>query len=235
MRTTVEVGRDVLAEKRAAAHEFRAERRRAGTLVVQLMSSPGSGKTALLEATARAFAGTRRMAVLVGDLETDRDAQRLSPFAPAVQITTGGACHLEIPLVRRAFNRLQPGPIDFLFIEDVGNLVCPAAHDVGQHVRVLLQSVTEGDDKAGKYPKAFRTAQALVISKIDLLPHVPFSVEAAIADARRIQPNLVVFALCVLTGVGLGEWLAFLDRQRERLLASQDSQEVTSDDANCRA
>src|SRR5262249_15310630 len=157
-------------------------------LVVQLISSPGSGKTALLEATARHWGTTRRMAVLVGDIETDRDAQRLAPLVPTVQITTGGACHLELPLVERAFRRLPDVPADFLFIEDVGNLVCPASHDVGCHVRVLLLSVTEGDDKPGKYPKAFRISDALIVSKLDLLLHVPFSVEAAAKDAHLIQP-----------------------------------------------
>jgi hydrogenase nickel incorporation protein HypB len=136
-----------------------------------------------------------------------------------VQITTGGACHLEIPLVERAFGQLPAGPLDFLFIEDVGNLVCPAAHDVGHHRRIIVQSVTEGDDKAGKYPKAFRTAHALIISKTDLLPYVPFSVDAAIADARRIRPDLELFKVCALNGAGIEEWIAFLQRERSRLLA----------------
>lgn len=218
MRSTIEVGRDILAEKRAAAERFRTARADAGTLVVQLLSSPGSGKTALLQETARRLVPKWRVAVLVGDLATERDAQRLAPFAPAIQITTGGACHLEIPLVERAFARLPDTTLDFLFIEDVGNLVCPASHDVGQHLRVLLQSVTEGDDKAGKYPKAFRTADALIISKTDLLPHVPFSVQAAIADARLIRPGLPTFEICCLSGAGVAEWIAFLEESRRRLI-----------------
>jgi hydrogenase nickel incorporation protein HypB len=218
----VPVGRDVLAERRAAAERFRAERARRGTLVVQLISSPGAGKTALLEATARHWGPSRRLGVLVGDLETDRDGQRLARLMPAVQITTGGACHLELPLVEQALPGLGDEGFEFLFIEDVGNLVCPAAHDVGQHRRALLLSVTEGDDKPGKYPKAFRTSQVLVLTKLDLLPHVPFSIEAAAADAHRIQPNLEVLPVCAPAGTGVAAWCAYLDRQRHELLHGQD-------------
>jgi hydrogenase nickel incorporation protein HypB len=214
----ISVGRDVLAERRAAAERFRTEQARRGTLVVQLISSPGAGKTALLEATARQWGTARRAAVLVGDLETDRDQQRLAPLLPAVQITTGGACHLELPLVERALDQLAGGPFDFLFIEDVGNLVCPAAHDLGQHIRVLLLSVPEGDDKPGKYPRAFRTSNALVLTKLDLLPHVPFSVEAAMADARRLQGDLEILSVCALSGMGIPAWCAYLEGQRAQLL-----------------
>jgi hydrogenase nickel incorporation protein HypB len=217
---TIDVGRDVLAERKAAANRFRAEQAARGTLVVQLISSPGAGKTALLEATARHWGRARRIAILVGDIETDRDAQRLKPLAPTVQITTGGACHLELPLVECAFRQLPDARFDFLFIEDVGNLVCPASHDVGFHLRVILLSVTEGDDKPGKYPKAFRTSDMLVISKLDLLPHVPFSIEAATTDARRIQPALTVLPFCSLTGEGVAAWCDFLDENRERLLSA---------------
>jgi len=218
---TVSVQRDVLAERRAAADRFRAEQAGRGTLVVQLLSSPGAGKTALLEATARHWSGRVRMGILVGDIETDRDARRLAPLAPAVQITTGGACHLELPLIEKALSRLEGGPFDVLFVEDVGNLVCPASHDVGQHLRVVLLSVTEGEDKPGKYPKAFRTSQALVISKLDLLPHVSFSVEAATADAHRIRADLAVIPVCAPNGTGVADWCAFLERSRATLLSMQ--------------
>ncbi len=216
---TVFVNRDVLAERRAAADHFRAVHASRGTLVVQLLSSPGAGKTALLEATARHWAGRVRMGVLVGDIETDRDARRLTPFVPTVQITTGGACHLELPLIEKALGRLDGGPFDVLFIEDVGNLVCPASHDVGQHRRIVLLSVPEGDDKPGKYPKAFRTSHALVISKLDLLPYVPFDVEAAAADAHRIRPDLAILPLCARTGAGVANWCAYLEQVRDSLLA----------------
>jgi hydrogenase nickel incorporation protein HypB len=216
MSRVITVERDVLSSARASAKEFRRERTRAGTLVVNLVSSPGAGKTSLLQATARFWSGKHRQAVLVGDLATDRDAQRLAPLVEVVQMTTGGACHLELPLVERAFHRLTTNDIDFLFIENVGNLVCPASHDLGEHLRVVLLSTTEGDDKPGKYPKMFRTSGALVISKTDLLPHVPFSLEAAAADARLISPDLPVFPLSALDGSGIAAWCRFLEQERER-------------------
>ena len=214
----VVVERDVLAKSRASAAVFRRERTAAGTLVVNLVSSPGAGKTSLLQSAARQWRGRHSLAVLVGDLATDRDAQRLAPLVEVVQMTTGGACHLELPLVERAFARLREPTVDFLFIENVGNLVCPAAHDLGEHLRMVLLSVTEGDDKPGKYPKMFRTSGALVISKTDLLAYVPFSVDAAAADARRIQPQLPVLPLSALTGAGVSEWCSFLERARKRVL-----------------
>ena len=221
MQTVVTVRRDVQAQSQATAAEFRAARAVAGTLVVNLISSPGAGKTSLLEATARHWQGLRSLAVLVGDIATDRDAQRLAPWAPVVQLTTGGACHLEIPLVERAFAHLGDAPLDYLFVENVGNLVCPASFDLGEHVRVVMLSVTEGDDKPAKYPKAFRTSQALVINKLDLLPYVPFSVEAAAADARSIAPDLSVLPVCARTGEGLEAWWAFLEQERTSLLQAK--------------
>jgi hydrogenase nickel incorporation protein HypB len=161
---TITVRRDVLAEAKADAAFERERLARRGTLAVNLLSSPGAGKTTLLEATARHLAGRRTMAVLVGDLETDRDAQRLSPLVPTAQLSTGGACHLELPLVRRGLEALGDPQVDFLFIENVGNLVCPASHDLAEHLRVVLVSTTEGDDKPGKYPKMFRTSHAAVIT-----------------------------------------------------------------------
>jgi hydrogenase nickel incorporation protein HypB len=218
---TVVVGQDVQSERRAAAARFRADQSSKGTFVVHLLSSPGAGKTALLEATLRYFGERRRMGVLVGDLATDRDAQRLEPLAPTVQITTGGACHLDLGLVERALTQLGRSGLEFLFIEDVGNLVCPASHDLGEHLRVVLLSTTEGDDKPAKYAKAFRTSQALVISKLDLLPHVPFSVVAATTDARAIQPELRVFPVCALRNEGIDEWCGYLERMRKEMLETR--------------
>lgn len=215
---TVRVERDILKDASAAAQQFRDEMTRRGTLVVNLMSSPGSGKTSLLEKTAQ-FWGTRfRSAVLVGDLETDRDATRLVKFVPTVQLTTGGACHLELPLVRRGLQALEVTDLQFLFIENVGNLVCPASHDLGEHLRVILLSVPEGDDKPGKYPKAFRTSQVMLLTKVDLLPYLPFSVEAAIADARRIQSGLDVFSVSATAGDGITDWCEYLEQARSRML-----------------
>jgi hydrogenase nickel incorporation protein HypB len=217
---TIQVKRDIRAEYLAAANEFRHNMARQGTLIVRLISSPGSGKTALLEKTAERLGPSHSVGILVGDVETDRDAQRLKPHAPTVQITTGGACHLEIPLVQRALLKFEKTSFDILFIEDVGNLVCPASHDLGEHLRVLLLSSAEGDDKPGKYPKAFRTSDVLLITKADLLPYVPFSVKQAEKDARRIQPALKCFTLSAQTGEGIAEWCRFLERERKRLLTA---------------
>jgi hydrogenase nickel incorporation protein HypB len=217
---TIPVKRDIRAEHLAAANEFRHKMARQGTLVVRLMSSPGSGKTALLEKTAERLRRSHTIGILVGDVETDRDAQRLAPFAPTVQITTSGACHLEIPLVMRALSKFKKSSFDILFIEDVGNLVCPASHDLGEHLRVLLLSTTEGDDKPGKYPKAFRTSDVLVITKADLLSYVPFSVKQAEKDARRVQPALKIFTLSAQTDEGIAAWCSFVERERKRLQAA---------------
>ena len=164
-----------------------------------------------------------RIGVLVGDVETNRDAERLAPFAPSVQITTGGACHLELPLVERALPDLGQQVFDFLFIEDIGNLICPASHELGEHVRVIVLSTTEGDDKPGKYPKAFRTSQIALISKTDLLPHVPFSVERAEADVRQVQPEMQILHVCSLSGEGMDAWCQLLDDRRKALSAVRDA------------
>lgn len=227
---TVTIHRDVLHQAKLTAEQFRRQRAAEGTLVVQLMSSPGAGKTSLLEAMARQQPGdlqpsTMRAAVLVGDIATDRDARRLAPWLPVVQLTTGGACHLEIPLVEQGFAALLATlptgqPLDYLFIENIGNLVCPASHDLGEHLRVVLLAVTEGDDKPAKYPKAFRTSDVLVLTKTDLLPHVPFSTTDVALDARRIQPNLAVLSTSALTGEGVSAWRQFLAARRRELLDS---------------
>lgn len=216
---TLQVNRDIRAEQRAAAGEFRERIEAQGTYVVRLLSSPGAGKTTLLEKTAALLGKEYRVGILVGDVETERDAQRLAPYAPAVQITTGGACHLEIPLVLRALPKLGDRPFDFLFIEDVGNLICPASHDLGEHLRVIVLSTTEGDDKPGKYPKAFRTSQVVVISKLDLLPHVPFSIERASRDAWQVQPDLTILPLCALSGANLDDWRRLLVERRAETLS----------------
>ena len=216
--TTVSVNRDVKAELRRQAETMRQKFASQCTLVMNVRSSPGAGKTSLLEATARHWKGQRRMGVLVGDLATDRDAQRLAPHCPVEQLTTGGACHLEIPLVQRGLEKLGRDDFEFLFIENVGNLVCPASHDLAEHLRVVLLSVTEGDDKPAKYPKMFRTSDAVVISKSDLLPHVPFSVDAAVADARLIQPDLQTLTVCALSGDGIADWCEYLIEQRQRMV-----------------
>lgn len=223
---TIEVNRDIAAERKRLADKARQAFTRRGTLVINLVSSPGAGKTSLLEATAKHWAQQgvdrdRQMAVLVGDIATNRDAERLAHLMPVRQLTTGGACHLELALVQRGLEELPARDYQFLFIENVGNLVCPASHDLAEHVRVVLSSTTEGDDKPGKYPKMFRTSQAMLISKVDLLPYVPFSIENVIGDARRVQADLEIMQVCSLTGQGIANWCRWLEAQRTQLIARQ--------------
>ncbi len=210
----VDVRQDLRAERHQAAYAFRQRMTDARTFVVRLLSSPGAGKTTLLQKTAERLTRSHTVGILVGDVETQRDAERLAPYAPSIQITTGGACHLELPLIERALPQLGDQAWDFLFIEDVGNLICPASHELGEHLRVIVLSTTEGDDKPGKYPKAFRTSQVVVLSKTDLLPYVPFSLDKAVADARLIQPDLTFFALSALRDEGLDAWCEYLRQCR---------------------
>ncbi len=184
----------------------------AGTLVVNLISSAGSGKTTLLEATLPRLKDESRILVIEGDIETDHDARRMEALGiDAVQITTGGACHLEAHLVERAWrSMLERGPYDLVFIENVGNLVCPASYYLGEHLRVACLSTPEGDDKPAKYPKAFRTASALVITKCDLLPHFDFDPARAKAYALELQPDLPAFEVSARTGQGIDAWVRFL-------------------------
>lgn len=222
---TIEMKRDVKAERKAAARAFQVRLAAEGTFIVRLLSSPGAGKTSLLQETARRMPG--RAAILVGDVETERDAERLAPYAPTRQITTGGACHLELPLVERALPGLADEPPEFLFIEDVGNLICPASHELGEHLRVILLSTTEGDDKPGKYPKAFRTSQVVVFTKLDLLPYVPFSVERATADALLVRSDLRFFPVAALRGQGVESWVRFLFEQRQAMLNQSGASEIS--------
>ena len=216
---TIPIQLDLQSKRRAEAAAWRQSLTDRGILCVNVISSPGAGKTSLLQAMARHWADRPRMAVLVGDIATDRDAQRLAPFVPVKQLTTGGACHLELPLVLVGWEQLNSHGIEFLIIENVGNLVCPASHDLGEHLRVVVLSVTEGDDKPGKYPKAFRTSHACVINKIDLLQYVPFSLSAVTEDAHRVHAGMPVMPVSALTGEGVGAWCDFLtDRRRQLLL-----------------
>lgn len=230
MATTISVQRDVQADQKQQARELRQQLSSQGTLVVNLVASPGAGKTSLLQAIGRFWKDKYRLGTLVGDLATERDAERLRPFMPTEQLTTGGACHLEVPLVRRGLEKL-PTPLDFLFIENIGNLVCPASHDLGEHIRMVVLSTTEGDDKPAKYPKMFRTSQALIISKTDLLPWVPFSIENAIHDAQLIQPELKTFALSALRDEGIEDCCRYLESARKSLLQQQAVQlDVNTDE-----
>jgi hydrogenase nickel incorporation protein HypB len=214
-RATVSVLKGLLAENdREAAHNrahFDAHR----VLAINLMSSPGAGKTALLEATLQALKGRLRVAVIEGDLETENDANRIrAQGVPAVQITTGSACHLDAHMVHRALHDLALEPLDLLFIENVGNLVCPASFDLGQHLNVTLLSVTEGDDKPAKYPVMFRAADLVLLTKTDLLAVLDdFSPERAEQHLRALASEAPVLALSARRGPGLDAWLDWLEAQ----------------------
>lgn len=191
----------------------------AGCLVLNIVSSPGSGKTALLERTVRELNDDLRVAVVVGDLETDNDAVRIhAAGAPSVQIVTGTVCHLEAEMVARAVDQLDLANLDVVVIENVGNLVCPAAWDLGEDVRVTLLSTTEGEDKPLKYPRIFKDADAVVINKIDIAEVVGFDRARALESVAKVSPGTPVFELSARTGEGVSGWLTFL---RERLAAKR--------------
>ena len=209
-RKDVVVLQDLLGTNKQAAGEIRKELLARGILCVNLLSSPGSGKTALLEALADRLKDRFRMAVIEGDIETERDAERIrARGVPAWQITTGGACHLEAKMIGRILPAVDPG-LDFLFIENVGNLVCPAGFDLGEGLRFVLLSSPEGDDKPQKYPQAFLTADVLLLTKSDLTPHLPFDPDRAAAEALTINPRLRVFRVSALRGEGMDELAGFL-------------------------
>ena len=208
---------DLLLSNAQAAAAIRAELEGRGILVVNLMSSPGAGKTTLLERIADRLRGRLKIAVIEGDIETERDAERIrAKGVPAWQITTGGACHLEAKMVGKILP-LVPPDTAILFIENVGNLVCPASYDLGERLRLVLLSTPEGDDKPKKYPKAFTTAQALVLTKADLLPVLPFDVAKVKAEALDLNPRLEVFITSAVTGEGLDDLLAYLERAGEEV------------------
>jgi hydrogenase nickel incorporation protein HypB len=212
---TIEVKRSLLDENERVAEINRKHFDEKGVLAINLISSPGSGKTTLLEKTIEALKGEFKIGVLEGDIETERDAERVrAKGAYAVQLTTGGACHLEAPLVHKGFHAIEKqmdgGAPDILFIENVGNLVCPSSFYLGEHVRVVLVSVPEGPDKPAKYPKAFKTSNVFIITKADLLPYFDFDVEKVKKEALSLNPNLRIFVVSAKTGEGLEEWFDYL-------------------------
>lgn len=208
---------DILLSNAQTAAAIRRELETRKILAVNLLSSPGAGKTTLLEALAERLKGRARMAVIEGDIETERDAERIRARGiPAWQITTGGACHLEAKMIGKVLPDI-PTDIDFLFIENVGNLVCPAGYDLGERLRVVLLSAPEGDDKPKKYPLAFVTADVLLLSKSDLRPFLPFDAEKAQAEALALNPKLRVFIISAVSGQGLDDLVDFLFRAREEI------------------
>jgi hydrogenase nickel incorporation protein HypB len=215
-RRTVEVRQAILEKNDRLAERNRGFFRARGLLVLNVLSSPGSGKTTFIRESVRKLAPELKTGVIVGDLATDNDAQRLRESgAPVVQITTGTVCHLEAEMVGRAIKRLDLTGLDLLIIENVGNLVCPASYDLGEDMRIVLLSVTEGEDKPLKYPPMFQSANVVVISKIDLAQACGYDRDTALANIRRVVPQARVFETSAKTGEGLDAWRAFLLEQHQ--------------------
>jgi len=208
---------DILGSNKKIAGSIRKKLQEKGILSINLLSSPGSGKTTLLEKLGTKLQGQYKIGVIEGDVETERDSERIRKIGlPAWQITTHGACHLEAKMLARIFDQI-PADLDFLFIENVGNLVCPASFDLGENLRFVLLSIPEGDDKPRKYPEAFITSQALVITKCDLLPYLPYDLERVIKEALEINPKLEVFQTSALTGEGLDAIYRYLEKKLQEL------------------
>lgn len=211
----VELRQGILKKNDELARNLRGRFNAAGVLVLNLVSSPGTGKTTFLERTLRDLrTGGSRVAALVGDLETDNDARRLAASgAPVRQINTHGICHLEAEMVSKHLEGWDLAELDYLFIENVGNLVCPSSYDLGEKIRVALLSVTEGEDKPLKYPTLFNSADAAVITKTDLAEPCSFDRDAALRNIREIRPGIRIFEVSAKTGVGMAAWLDYLAEQ----------------------
>ncbi len=210
-KKTVEVLTKILNANDKQAESNRKHFDSHGILAVNLMSSPGAGKTTLLEKTIETLNDELKIGVIEGDLETNKDAERIkAKGAPAYQITTGQACHLDAFMVHDGIHHLPLEDLDIVFIENVGNLVCPASYDIGAHLNVVLLSVPEGDDKPAKYPVMFKSADLLLITKIDLLPYFDFDVEKAIDETRKLNPKVDVITVSTKTKEGLDKWINYL-------------------------
>ena len=211
MSSVVTVEKKVLNENARIAAELRERFAAAGVLVVNLISSPGSGKTRLLERTLEMLPKGLRAAVLTGDIQTEKDAERLAKFGyPVKQITTGGTCHLDATMIRRHLEDWNLDELDILFIENVGNLVCPSSYDLGEAAKIVLLSVPEGEEKPLKYPSIFFKSKLILITKIDLLPFVPFDLDAAKKNARSVNADAGILQISCQTGEGLTDWLGWL-------------------------
>jgi len=215
---TIDLREPVMARNNEIAETVRRRLAAAGVPALNLVSSPGSGKTLLLERTLAALGDELRMAVVTGDVQTQNDADRLARHTTRLvqAVVTGGACHLDAKQVDSALEAIDLAATDLLFVENVGNLVCPASWDLGEDAKVVLFSVTEGEDKPLKYPKVFRQARYAVLTKIDLLPYVPFDAEQAIGFAREVNPDLQFFRTSAQTGEGLETWFDFLRQLTRR-------------------
>lgn len=212
--SVITIERKILEKNDQIANELRSKFRSKNMFVINLLSSPGSGKTSLIERTVEHLKDKLKISVIVGDVQTDNDAKRIGKLGiPVVQIITHGSCHLEAQLVRDAFAKIENELTDLLIIENVGNLVCPAGYDLGEDKKVVLISTTEGDDKPLKYPAMFRNSSAMIINKIDLIPYVNSSVEEIKSNARLINSNLRIFELSCKTNEGILEWCNWLTNQ----------------------
>ena len=209
----VQIEASLMKRNDALAGSLRERFAASGTFVVNVLSSPGSGKTTLLQETLTRLSATYRAGALVGDQATDNDARRLGASgAPVKQITTAAECRLDAEMIGRALDGWEPGPLDVLFIENVGNLICPAEYDLGEDLRVVLFSVTEGEDKPLKYPLAYNTAQAAVVTKTDIADAVGFDRAAAYRSMREVNPAIEIVELSARTGTGIDGWMGLLER-----------------------
>jgi hydrogenase nickel incorporation protein HypB len=227
MSTVIPAEKKVLSENQRIANELRARFEQRRQLCLNLISSPGSGKTTLLETTLAHLQNTDRVAVLTGDLQTENDARRLAVYGfPVQQIVTGGVCHLDGKMIERALAQWPDAAHDLLFIENVGNLVCPSSYDLGEAAKIVLLSVTEGEDKPLKYPSIFAKAALMIITKIDLLPYVPLDMHAIEANARQVNPSIEIIGLSCKTGQGVGAWLNWLAYRRSTVPAESGRAEA---------
>src|ERR1700728_5062738 len=210
--TVVRVEQKVLNENQRIALDLRRRFEEKHILCLNFISAPGSGKTTLLECTLASFRPEEKVAVLTGDLQTENDARRLARYGfPVQQIVTGGVCHLDGKMIERALASWNLDDIDVLFIENVGNLVCPSSYDLGEEAKIVLLSVTEGEDKPLKYPSIFHRADLVVLNKIDLLPYVPFRIDLAREYIRRVQPDAEIGEVSCTTGAGLDAWRQWIE------------------------
>ena len=218
----VEVRKNIMKKNDLAAAGLRDRFRSQRMFVASLVSSPGAGKTAFLERTLTMARHDRRVAALVGDLATEQDAERLRHSgAPVRQITTGTVCHLDAEMVERALQNWPPDEVEWLFVENVGNLVCPASYDLGEHMRVVLLSVTEGEDKPLKYPTIFNTADVAIVTKIDLAAAVEFDRDGLLENIARVRPGLEVLEVSAKTGQGFDRWMVLLNQRADAAALTQ--------------
>ena len=210
-RTTIAIGEDILGKNNRLAGFNRALFKDKGIFVLNLVSSPGSGKTTLLERTLLTLSPKLRCAVIEGDQQTDNDARRIAATGvPVRQINTGTGCHLDAHMIMHGTDGFDMDHLDLLLIENVGNLVCPAAFDLGEHHKVAVLSVTEGEDKPLKYPQMFRNSTVMLLNKIDLLPHLDFDVDKCKEYARRVNPDIIIFEVSARSGIGMEAWYQWL-------------------------